>query len=203
MPDRNAVILGRKGGRVGGKSRSVEKSSAARRNGKLGGRPSGRKNKTPFDYLKSYSRIATLLLKGLKPKEIRVKYPDVSPSTISKIREKLNLPKFQRGGVGIRDQGRLKIIRELKSKGVTYAAIGQKFGISRQAVQNCLRYDVPIPTLKYCVQCGTQTGILHRHHTDYLTGEVVRLCVSCHAKKWSKDFSARIIARSLPPVKIT
>jgi hypothetical protein len=39
MPNKHAVILGRRGGRVGGKSKSIAKIRAARRNGKLGGRP--------------------------------------------------------------------------------------------------------------------------------------------------------------------
>jgi hypothetical protein len=33
------AILGRRGGRIGGRSRSILKAQAARRNGRLGGRP--------------------------------------------------------------------------------------------------------------------------------------------------------------------
>ena len=40
-----ARIMGRKGGKVGGKSRSPEKQDASRENGKKGGRPKGRPRK--------------------------------------------------------------------------------------------------------------------------------------------------------------
>jgi hypothetical protein len=40
-----AKFLGALGGKIGGKSRSLAKIRAARRNGKLGGRPKGSKNR--------------------------------------------------------------------------------------------------------------------------------------------------------------
>jgi hypothetical protein len=45
MPRKNAaaVALGRRGGRIGGKSTSAAKAAAARRNGRKGGRPKTRK----------------------------------------------------------------------------------------------------------------------------------------------------------------
>ena len=50
MKNHHAVTLGKKGGKIGGRSRSPAKIGAARKNGAKGGRPKGgqqMKNKTP------------------------------------------------------------------------------------------------------------------------------------------------------------
>ena len=44
--NKHAVALGRRGGKVGGKSTSAAKQAAVRENGKLGGRPKKSENKS-------------------------------------------------------------------------------------------------------------------------------------------------------------
>lgn len=71
-------------------------------------------------------------------------------------------------------------IRTLKASGKTYAEIGKLIGVSRQRVQQRLRVKTEPP--ERCHICGN-SGKLHAHHLDYLSGDHIWLCISCHRTK--------------------
>ena len=88
-------------------------------------------------------------------------------------------------------------ILQMRFKGMSYAQIGKKFGISRQRVQKIIS---PPPYIRKavfkkaagkCQDCGILVGrSWHIHHKgnseneeDYNDGENLELlCLSCHAK---------------------
>lgn len=74
-----------------------------------------------------------------------------------------------------------RVIRNLKCRGLTYAAIGKMYGVTRQAIQRRLR--VKGPTKGKCERCGKYRSLLHGHHPTYRKNQAVRLCVRCHASE--------------------
>jgi hypothetical protein len=79
------------------------------------------------------SKITKLLQAGKTPREIRRLVPGVDSSTISNRRKKLGLPPFPSG----RPAGSVnfevrRIAATLRKEGLTYAQIGEVFGVTRQ-----------------------------------------------------------------------
>lgn len=123
-----------------------------------------------------------LLLAGKSPKQIR-ELLNVSSCFISYHRKALGLKPFGRGSPkGFRplSKERADIARKMKVDGFTYQAIANKFGITRQRVQQYLRPRTNMG--ESCERCGAQNVIRHRHHKNYETDECEILCVNCHAK---------------------
>lgn len=84
---------------------------------------------------------------------------------------------------------RREIFRTMKSNGMTYAQIGESMGISRQRVQQLIsptekeREQIIQENGRRCHKCGKSKGKLEIHHTDYLKGDTIYLCLSCHRKE--------------------
>lgn len=74
---------------------------------------------------------------------------------------------------------RIAIIRRMKADGASYAVIGKKFGVTRQAIHFLIRIRTTNAG-KTCDKCGCQGEQLHRHHDDYLTDKFRFLCLRCH-----------------------
>lgn len=69
---------------------------------------------------------------------------------------------------------------KLKQQGLTYAELGDRFGVSRQRVQQLIRTNNP--RNGHCSRCGRYDEHLHEHHKSYSPEVVEMLCVSCHMK---------------------
>lgn len=146
-------------------------------------------------HLKRTLRIIRMLSDGLRPRDILKVFPRLTESHISYWRKRLNLPTFQPGGPrGFWNRRTALVVRRLKIKGHTYSAIGKKLGFSRQRAQRYLipRYKTAEDRTETCSECNQRKRKIDRHHDDYRTNSVSRLCVSCHNKK-SVD-SKRILA---------
>lgn len=125
--------------------------------------------------------VAALLRTGMRPCEIMAKLPEVKSPTISYIRSRIGLPPFRRGGGGYpRNKEMFERIRDLKASGLSYSQVGEIVGLSRVRTQQYLRPKTKNKPTS-CQRCGF-IGILHAHHTDYLTGSHEWICASCHGK---------------------
>lgn len=72
-------------------------------------------------------------------------------------------------------------IRRLKQSGLSYQAIGDIYGVTRQMIQQLL----PVKRGEQCQRCGATDRKLNGHHLDYITDEFETLCVPCHRKAHS------------------
>ena len=129
--------------------------------------------------------VIRLLMDGCTPTEIIESVPDSSYARINYWRKRLGLPEFGH------KQGLLKTevrqeARKLKSDGMSYAQIGRRIGVSRQRVQQYCE-DGESANGSICVCCGLFKKRMHRHHINYITGEKINLCVSCHTKTHNKE----------------
>ncbi len=147
-----------------------------------------------------------MLISGKLPKEILADGIPVTGSFISGIRKKLGIPKFKRGlAIGYEYlPKRNNQIRNLRAQGNTLEAIGEKFGITRQAVDHVLnpikcrsrsaaRRQLIRPNK--CNKCG-ESGIIEAHHPDYFKPlEVEWLCRRCHnLTKKKRSFTSPVSA---------
>jgi hypothetical protein len=78
--------------------------------------------------------------------------------------------------------------RKLKIKGLSYAEIGKRLGVSRQRAQQLV---APTPLARKlaraemgerCAACGATERKLHLHHDSYESAPSRLLCVPCHRK---------------------
>ena len=87
----------------------------------------------------------------------------------------------------------------LKVSGLTYAAIGQVLGVSRQRAQQLIRPPYEIYRVvrrragAKCEDCGTETMNGHMHHMELIEvaafndiANLSYLCIGCHRKHHSK-----------------
>lgn len=135
--------------------------------------------------VKFEDEIKRLLISGKRPREIKETLRGVSGSAISKIREKLGLPKFLKGRPERFENEKLPVlIRKLKALGLSYSQIGKAFGFSHQRAQQYIlkRYGTVPNQIKKCSVCNKLVKRIHRHHSNYLTNHTVMMCNSCHRK---------------------
>lgn len=74
----------------------------------------------------------------------------------------------------------IKKSQRLKVAGFTYQQIGNRFGFSKQYIQQLLRIQT-VRSGTRCEKCLRISKLLHCHHTNYETDEYQLLCVGCHA----------------------
>jgi len=144
--------------------------------------------------------VATLLLAGFKPREIRKFKPPIRQA-ITTIRRKVGVPPFAGGRpVGTpEDRSRLSDIRLMRESGVPNTVIAETLGISpariaaviypqrtraRDAIKRAVkRGDIIRPEV--CDDCGLP-GKIEAHHADYFKPlEVEFLCLRCHGLRRS------------------
>lgn len=139
---------------------------------------------SPVRFSALKKEIIPLLKKGIRPKEIMSKYPDVSPFQVFKLRKELCLPPLARGPqpscrYGLSAKQFENVIREMKESGSSYAEIASMFGLTRQCIQSYIRIKAKNPGK--CQRCGTSNGRIHGHHRSYLTNDNYEfLCWPCH-----------------------
>lgn len=70
-------------------------------------------------------------------------------------------------------------IKQLKSAGMSYDRIAEKFGVSQTAIQRIFS-DENSPASGECAKCGSADDLVS-HHYDYQSKKFV-LCRKCHAR---------------------
>ena len=92
--------------------------------------------------------------------------------------------------------------RKLKQKGLTYAQIGERMGITRQRAQQLV--TIPKPELEKlraaangkCQKCGKTSKKLDGHHENYNSDKLIMVCVSCHMRQGAKSNGKNYCIRS-------
>lgn len=88
-----------------------------------------------------------------------------------------------------------EVVQRLRTEGLTFADIGERYGVSRQRAEQLFKEPAHrarrilqravragrVPKPKDCDRCRTETDQLHGHHEDYCKPlDVMWLCPSCH-----------------------
>lgn len=124
--------------------------------------------------------IVLLLKAGIGVPEIMRRFPTIRRHQIAYWRVAVDTPPFRRGRPrGIVNKSLQMKIRTMKVSGMSYSQIGKHCGLSHQRVQQYLRVRLDS---KVCSRCGSDSNLIHAHHTDYATDRVVPVCIRCHPK---------------------
>lgn len=147
---------------------------------------------------KIHNKIIQLLKNGTCPKDVRIKFPQVSSGHISTLRKRAMIKPFKQGrklGPLEKTKSRMAEAIKMMENGLSITRIAAHFNVTRQCihqqlepekhkarhtVRRSLRYGKINRPLR-CENCLNKSYFIEAHHSDYLKPLSVEwLCRNCH-----------------------